>query len=202
MPFVRHIKMAAPRPPRGTGTGTGTATTTITTPRLVLTEFCEDEEGDAAFVLALLNTPGFLANIGDRHVRSAQDAQRYIREGPARSFACNGAGLMKVSLRDTGEAVGMCGLVFRSPAIPHPDVGFAVLPEFMGRGIATEAAEAAIAHFAPLLRLEAVMGVVVPTNAPSIRVLEKLGLGLLEERRLAEGAEVLCIFHKSIKQPP
>ena len=51
------------------------------------------KSGDAAFILDLLNWPSFLENIGDRGVRSLDDAHRYIEQGPQSSYARHGFGL-------------------------------------------------------------------------------------------------------------
>jgi [ribosomal protein S5]-alanine N-acetyltransferase len=47
----------------------------IETDRLTLSKVTED---DASFILALLNTPGWLKFIGDRGVKTIEDAQKYI----------------------------------------------------------------------------------------------------------------------------
>ncbi|MGO4780208.1 GNAT family N-acetyltransferase, partial [Lysobacter sp. 2RAB21] len=80
----------------------------IQTDRLVLNELTAD---DAGFILELLNEPSFIDNIGDRGVRDLDGAVRYILDGPVQSYARNGYGLWRVDLRDSGEAIGMCGLL-------------------------------------------------------------------------------------------
>ena len=53
---------------------------------------------DAPFILTLLNDPDFLRNIGDRNVRTLEDARRYIEAGPMASYARHGFGLCHVEL--------------------------------------------------------------------------------------------------------
>jgi RimJ/RimL family protein N-acetyltransferase len=130
--------------------------------------------GDADFILRLLNEPSFLANIGDRGVRTREQAERYIEEGPARSFRENGFGLYRVGLRDGGEAVGVCGLI-RREGLDAPDLGFALLPEHWGRGYAHEAAVAVLAQGRQRLGLERVLAIVLEENLGSVRLLGKLG---------------------------
>lgn len=144
----------------------------IETPRLRLTEL---DEGDAAFVLALLNTEGFLAHIGDRGVRSLDDARRYLREGPCASYAEHGHGLWKVTRKSDGAAVGMSGLV-RRDSLPKPDLGYAFLPDYTGQGLASEAGAAVLAHAFGPLRMAQVLAIVSPGNEASVRVLQKLGM--------------------------
>ena len=114
----------------------------LETARLKLREFSAD---DAAFVLRLLNEPSFIEFIGDRGVRTLTDAERYLRNGPMASYRHHGHGLLRVSLKDGDIPVGMCGLVKRD-TLPAPDIGFALLPDFWGRGYVTEAAEAVLEH--------------------------------------------------------
>jgi RimJ/RimL family protein N-acetyltransferase len=136
-------------------------------------EFSELAAQDAGFIQALLNSPGFLQYIGDRGVRSGDDALRYLDAGPRASYAAHGYGLWKVALRAGGQAVGISGLV-RRDALPHADLGYAFLPEHTGQGLACEAGAAVLAHAFGSLGLDTVLAIVQPGNAGSIRVLEKL----------------------------
>jgi RimJ/RimL family protein N-acetyltransferase len=140
------------------------------TSRLV---FAELDVQDAAFLQALLNSPGFLQYIGDRGVRTAEDALRYLAAGPRASYAAHGYGLWRVALRSSGQPVGISGLV-RRDTLPHADLGYAFLPEHTGQGLACEAGAAVLAHAFGSLGLDTVLAIVQPGNAGSIRVLEKL----------------------------
>jgi RimJ/RimL family protein N-acetyltransferase len=144
----------------------------IETPRLVLTELTAD---DAGFIVELLNSPGFLANIGDRGVRAPEDAMRYIAQGPAASYAAHGFGLWKVSLQADGTPVGMSGLIKRDE-LPFADLGYAFLPDHTGQGYATEAGTAALDFGFRCKGLPRILAVVRPGNEASMRVLGKLGM--------------------------
>jgi ribosomal-protein-alanine N-acetyltransferase len=144
----------------------------LTTRRLVLRRL---EFGDAPFLVRLLNEPSFLENIGDRGVRSVEDAHRYLREGPLAMYQKHGFGLWHASRRADGEPIGMCGLLKRD-VLPDPDLGYAYLPEHWGQGYAFEAADATLRHAVGKFGLKRVVGVVSEGNAGSIRVLEKLGM--------------------------
>jgi [ribosomal protein S5]-alanine N-acetyltransferase len=130
---------------------------------------------DAPFLVELLNQPSFLANIGDRGVRTVEDAPRYLREGPMAMYEKYGFGLWHVSRRSDGAAIGMCGLLKRD-ILPDVDVGYAFLPQFWGKGYAFEAADATLRHAAKKFGLKRVVAVVSEGNEPSIRVIEKLGM--------------------------
>lgn len=140
----------------------------LETERLILRPLTDD---DAPFIVELLNQPSFLENIGDKGVRTREDALRYLHEGPVASWARHGHGLYAVELEETGETIGMCGLLKRDH-LDHPDLGYAYLPRFWKNGYALEAARAVITaspHPGSLLAM------VTPANHGSIRLLEKLG---------------------------
>jgi ribosomal-protein-alanine N-acetyltransferase len=144
----------------------------LKTLRLVLRHLTED---DAPFILELLNEPGFIDNIGDRGVRDLEGARRYVTEGPGASYQRNGFGLWLTALRDTGEPVGICGLVKRE-GLEDADIGYAFLQRFWGRGYAREAAQAVLDHARQVIGLPKVVAITTPGNAGSIAVLEKIGL--------------------------
>jgi RimJ/RimL family protein N-acetyltransferase len=144
----------------------------LDTERLRLRELLES---DAAFVLRLLNEPSFIRSIGDRGVRTLADAERYLRDGAIASYRTHGYGLYLVELKESGEPLGICGLV-RRDYLEAADVGFAFLPEFWSRGYASESATAVMAYAFKSLGLPRILAIVSPGNVGSIRVLEKLGL--------------------------
>ena len=143
----------------------------LETERLALYELIP---ADAPFVLELLTSRGFKENIGDRGVRDLEGAQGYIERARA-GYAINGFGLWRCDVKATGEAAGICGLVKRD-GLDHPDVGYAFLERFWGRGYASESAAAALAYGRDTVGLKTIVAITTPTNAGSIAVLEKIGL--------------------------
>ena len=146
--------------------------TVLSTQRLDLRQL---DAGDAPFMLDLLNDPSFIANIGDRGVRTVEDAARYIQDRMVPSYARYGYGLYLVELRATGAAIGICGLV-RRDYLDDPDVGFAFLPPHRRHGYAHESAAATKAYALDVLGATRVLAITAPGNTGSIRVLEKIGL--------------------------
>jgi ribosomal-protein-alanine N-acetyltransferase len=126
--------------------------------------------GDAGFMLALLNDPGFLANIGDRGVRTIEQAREYVCDRVLAVYPA-GVGMLLVSRKRDGEAVGTVGFV-RRDGLDHPDLGFAYLAEHCGQGYGGEAARGLLDH-APEIR--PLLAVTQPDNLPSGAVLRKLG---------------------------
>jgi RimJ/RimL family protein N-acetyltransferase len=151
------------------------------TERLALREMMPD---DAPFIVELLTDPAFLKYIGDRGVRTLDDARRYIEHGPRAMYARLGIGLWVVETRDGGTPVGICGLLKRD-TLPDPDVGYAFLPAHRGLGYATEAARACCEFGFAVRGFERVLAIVSPGNAASVRVLGKLGFRYEARRRFA-----------------
>lgn len=151
------------------------------------------DERDAAFILELLNDPDFLHNIGDRGVRTIEDAIRYILAGPVESYARHGFGLWLVELKDSATPAGICGLVKRD-ALPDPDIGYAFLPRFRSHGYAYESAAAVLGYAFGALGRRRVLAITNGQNVGSIRVLEKIGLKFERPVRLSEGAPEIMLF--------
>ena len=144
----------------------------LETERLVLKHLSIE---DAAFILRLLNEPSFIQYIGDKKVRTLDDARQYIENGPRKSYEENGFGLNKVELKSTGEPMGISGLVKRD-TLPEPDIGFAFLPEYWNQGYAIESARAVMDHARNVLGIKRVVAITSPDNDASARLLEKIGL--------------------------
>jgi ribosomal-protein-alanine N-acetyltransferase len=134
--------------------------------------------GDAAFIARLMNTSGYLENIGERGVLTARDAERYLATAPIYSRD-KGLGFNLVELAETGEAIGICGLVHRD-TYRYPDVGYAFLDDCAGKGFATEATARVVDHAFDDLRLPELLAITSDSNIASRRVLEKIGFKLSE----------------------
>lgn len=144
----------------------------IETSRLRLRKLTRD---DSEFILRLTNEPSFIQNIGDRNVRNLDDAWGYIEKGPLPMYEKHGFGLLAVEEKETGERVGMCGLIKRDN-LEDVDIGFAFFPQHWGKGYATEAARAVMEHGRRELGVERIVAIVSPHNTASQSVLRKLGL--------------------------
>ncbi len=162
----------------------------LETDRLVLRRLTLN---DAPFILELLNEPSFLRFIGDRGVRSLQDARLYILNGPIASYDQRGFGLYLVFLRETGDPIGICGLLKRD-VLPDPDVGFAFLPAYWRQGYAFESATAILAHARESLDLKRVVAITSPDNVASIGVLEKMGMKFEKMVRLQGDTRDVRLF--------
>ncbi|MBX7107575.1 MAG: GNAT family N-acetyltransferase [Chitinophagales bacterium] len=162
----------------------------IKTDRLLL---CHLTTADAPFIFELLNTPGWLQFIGDRGIKSEEDAINYILNGPVKSYAENGFGLMLVKLKDDGTPLGICGLI-RRPALDDVDIGFAFLERHTGKGYAAEAASATLNYGWQVLGLKRIVAITTADNLHSIRLLEKTGMHFEKKMFMVGDAEELLLF--------
>jgi RimJ/RimL family protein N-acetyltransferase len=164
------------------------------TDRLVLRRLTVE---DAPFILELLNDPDWLRFIGDKGVRTLEDAQNYILTGPIESYARRGFGLFLVERKADATSIGLCGLLKRD-VLEDVDVGYAFLPGYRGKGYAVEAAAAALRFGKETVGLTRVAAITNPGNARSIRVLEKLGLAFEKMVRLSEEAPEISFFARAL----
>ena len=162
----------------------------LETERLRLRKLALD---DADFILKLLNEPSFIQNIGDRGVRTVEDACSYILQGPIASYEKFGFGLWLVEIKDSGALAGMCGLLKRD-VLEDVDIGYAFLPEFWSRGYAIESASAVMSYAREKLGLKRVVAVTNADNQSSIRLLEKIGFAYEKMVRLSEDAPEIKLF--------
>ena len=167
-------------------------TTVLETERLRLQRFTADAE-ESEFALRLLNEPSYLQNIGDKGVRTLEQAAKYLREGPIQSYELHGHGLYRVVLKGSRQLVGICGLLKRDQ-FKDADLGYAFLPEFWSRGFAFEAASAVREYGRQTLGLAKIIALVNPANTPSIKLLKKLGFSYSETVKMEPGGGVADVY--------
>lgn len=144
----------------------------IETERLRLSRLTLD---DADLMLAIWNDPAFIRYVGDRRIRTVDEARAALEEGAFRLYAEHGVGPYRVSLKSNGTAVGICGL-FRRDGLEDTDIGFSTLPQYCGRGYGFEAARAVVEHARVDAGLTRLTALVSPENVASMRLIEKLGM--------------------------
>ncbi len=162
----------------------------LETERLSLRKLTAD---DAGFILRLLNEPSFMENIGNKGVRTLEDARNYILNGPVASYERFGFGLFCVEEKTSGAAIGICGLLKRD-TLDDVDLGYALLPEFCSKGYAVESAAGVMRFAYHTLGLNRVVAITSPDNQRSIRVLEKIGFRFDKLIRLSADAEEIKLF--------
>jgi ribosomal-protein-alanine N-acetyltransferase len=166
--------------------------TIVETDRLVMREIGKD---DAAFIFELLNTPSFIRYIGDRGVRVLDDARHYIETRYHQSYREHGYGLYAVELKPGQKPIGMCGFVRRNE-LPGPDIGFAFLPEYEGKGYGYESASAIMKYGRETLGFDRVFAITSIDNEKSGGLLIKLGFVFDKLIAMPDG-EVLNLYLSS-----
>lgn len=144
----------------------------LETERLLIREFILE---DADFIYRLLNSPGWLKFIGDRHVHDLTAAEQYIVNVLMKNYAEQEFGFWHVLLKKDYSSIGMCGLIKRD-YLDAPDIGYALLPDFEGQGYAGEAAMATLNYAIQTLKLNPIIAITDTANQRSISLLEKLGM--------------------------
>lgn len=154
---------------------------------------------DSDLMLAVWNDPAFVRHVGDRGIRTPEQAEAAMRSGPLRLYADHGFGPYAMVLKGEGTRVGICGL-FRRDHLDHPDIGFAVLPKYCARGLAGEAARAVLVHARDELQLGELTAIVAPGNAPSIGLIEKLGLRFRRMITMPGEDTEICLYGMSLRR--
>ena len=144
----------------------------LETERLILSRLTL---ADAAFILELMNEPGFIEFVADRGLRTEADAARYLTEKILPNYERFGFGFYRVTLKESGIAIGICGLVKRD-VLANPDIGFSILDRYSRNGYAYEAAVAVMNYGRTVLGLTQICGVTAPDNRVSQHLLRKLEL--------------------------
>jgi len=152
---------------------------------------------DAELMLAVWNDPAFIHNVTDRGIRTLDQAREAIESGAQKLFDDYGYGPYCMSLKSDGSMIGICGL-FRRENLDDPDIGFAVLPAYCGRGYAGEAAEAVVAYARNDLGLGVLTAIVSPTNVSSIGLIEKLGLKFERMVTMPGEDEAICLYSMAL----
>lgn len=167
----------------------------LETERLVLREF---EVGDAADVFEFASNPEVTRYTGDAGlVTTIDDAQRIIVDTWHADYRQHGFGRLAVVDKKTSKVIGFCGLKYLED-LKEIDIGYRYLPEYWGQGLATEAGLAVMDHGKRVLGLKKIIGLVLPDNKASHRVLEKIGLRKAEQISLPE-ADVVQVYREAVQ---
>jgi len=162
----------------------------LSTTRLQLQEITFE---DAPFIIELLNSPGWLQHIGDREVHTVVQANAYIQRSYIHFYKKYGFGMYKMVLTNTGQPIGMCGLVKRD-YLDHHDIGFAILPAYQRQGYTFEAGEAVMQWARDTLQLTTILAFTSKANIASQSLLKKLGLQFDKYIKIPNDEEVLLLF--------
>jgi ribosomal-protein-alanine N-acetyltransferase len=145
---------------------------TIETERLIL-KIANLE--DAEFFLKLYNEPKFIQFIGDRNLKTIEDAENYVKEKFQPQFDKMGFGNYVMVTKSDNLKIGAMGIFIRE-GLEIPDIGFSVLEEFHNFGYAFEAANALKKIIFKDFKIEKLSAITTEDNISSQKLIEKLGL--------------------------
>lgn len=148
---------------------------------------------DAPFLLELMNDKDWIENIGDRGIKTIEQAEVYITDRFLKSYEEKGFGFYGIVLKENSEMIGTAGLVDRE-GIDAVDIGYGMLPAFRGKGYAFEATKAIFDYGYNVLKLDKIVAIVNPSNESSIKLLEKLGLRYEKMVRLPDEDKDIKLF--------
>lgn len=146
---------------------------------------------DSLKVIELLNSEGWLKYIGERNVKNEEDAKVYI-DKILKSYEDYGHGMYTILKQEDDSFIGLCGLLKRD-YLDHPDIGFAFLPEYHGKGYAIEAAKATI-EIAKALEFEKLYAYNLSNNDRSNNLLSKLGFTFVKTINIPGSEEELDLY--------
>lgn len=164
------------------------------TDRLILRWFTTN---DAAFILELLNEPAWIRYIGDKGVRTLEDAKSYILTGPMHMYSQLGFGLFLVEQKEGRTPLGMCGLLKRD-SLDNVDIGFAFLSRYQTQGYGFESASATLKYGHEQLHLKRILAITSIDNHASSKLLEKIGMKYEGSISLPNDTEELKLFVSEI----
>ena len=166
----------------------------LDTERLRLRKMTLDDTG---LMLAVWNDPAFIRHVGDRGIRTTEDARDAMRKGALHLYEAYGYGPYRIALKDNDTPIGICGL-FRRDGLDEPDIGYSTLPDFCGQGYAYEAATAVLDYAQAELALQRLIAIISPTNEASIGLIRKLGFEFERMHTMPDDEEEICIYVKSL----
>lgn len=150
-------------------------------------------EVDAPFIFELLNTPSWLRHIGDRNVKSVEDASKYISDRMLPQLEKLGYSNYTVIRKSDQTILGVCGLYDRE-GLEGIDIGFAFLPEHEGKGYAFEAAKEVKRVGIEEFGITQIRAITAKENMASQKLLEKLGLKFIKLVQLPNDPEELMLY--------
>ena len=148
---------------------------------------------DAPFIFELMNTPKWYKYIGDRNIKTIQDAESYIKIKMLPQLDRLGFGNFTVVLKSDNSKIGTCGLYDRE-GLEGLDIGFAFLPQFEKKGYAFEASRVVLKAAFESFGYNRIGAITSKENEASIRLCKKLGMNYVKDVRLPNDDEDLSYF--------
>ena len=162
----------------------------IETERLVLKPMSVE---DSPLIFELYNSPKFIKFIGDRNIKTLEDAENYIKNRFLPQMERLGYGNFLITKKDDGKKIGGVGIFERDGLDVH-DIGFSFLPEFEGKGYGFESASKLLEIGFKEFGLKKVSAITTKENISSQKLIEKLGLRFQKMVQLSDDDEELLYY--------
>ena len=133
------------------------------------------EVQDADFFLELYNMPSFIQYIGDRNLRTKEDAEDYITSRFIPQIEKLGFGNNVVILKEDHTKIGAVG-IFEREGLDVLDIGFSFLEKYEGKGYAYESANKLKEVAATDFGVHKISAITTKDNFSSQKLIERLGL--------------------------
>lgn len=157
------------------------------TPRLICRQLTPADEDE---LFAVYSDAEAMQYVDDGQPISRAEARRWIGV-TVRNYLKRGYGMSVLRLKAEAEpVVGFMGLVHPKDQV-EPELKYALKRAFWGQGLATEAADGMLRYGLAYKGLRYVIATTAPENAPSHRVLEKVGMQRSELRSDPDGGSTL-----------
>lgn len=147
----------------------------------------------ASFILELLNEPDYIKFIGDKNVKSIDDAKKHISEKYLAYYQKQDIAFYLVSLKSDKTPIGICGLADRE-GLDCIDIGYAFLLKYRGKGYAFEATKTMLYFAQNNLKLNPIAAITTMDNVKSSSLLERLGMEFIKEIFIPNDSEKLRLF--------
>lgn len=145
--------------------------TIIETERIILRHFCDD---DAVAVFEFDSNEAVVRWTGEPALTHIDQARDIINDIWKPEYEKYGYARYAVVHKQDQKVIGFAGLKFL-PEFGEADLGYRMLPQYWGQGLASEMAVSLVVHAFDDLGLKKILGFAMPENPASCRVLEKAG---------------------------
>lgn len=151
------------------------------------------DTGDLDFFLKLYNMPSFIKNIGDRKLKTKEDAETYITKRFLPQFQKLGFGNYVVILKEDGSKIGAVG-IFERDGLDVLDIGFSFFEKYGGKGYAYESASRLKDAAALDFGVKKLSAITTTDNFSSQKLIEKLGLKFQKMVRIPDDEKELRYY--------
>lgn len=143
----------------------------IESERLIIRSF---QLGDEVAIYKLNSNPIVQKYTGDRMIHSVEQAKELLTNIVFNDYNLHGYGRLAVIYKPDNKLIGFTGFKYL-PELSETDLGYRFLPEYWGKGIATESSIMSLNYGFQELGLEKIYAFAEPENKASGAVLKKIG---------------------------